>query len=90
MSDFRDHLKENLEDAVFKKEWDALQPEHEIIKMIIDARREKGLTQKQLAELSGLRQSNISRIETGKVTPDIATLQAIARGLDKELKIEFL
>ena len=45
---------------------------------------------KELSELSGVRQSNISRIERGMCIPNIPTLEAIARGLGKKLKIEFV
>ncbi len=45
------------------------------VRALIGARIECDLTQKQLAELSGIRQSNISRIENGTCSPTIATLQ---------------
>lgn len=48
------------------------------------------MTQKELAEKSGLRQSNISRIESGAASPTVDTLSRIAAGLGKQLKIEFV
>lgn len=45
-------------------------------------RSEKGLTQEQLAERSGLPQSHISRIETAKHSPSRATLERIAAALE--------
>jgi transcriptional regulator with XRE-family HTH domain len=50
-------------------------------KRIADIRREKGITQSQLAELSGMRQSHIARIEAGYYSVGFDTLQAIARAL---------
>ncbi len=47
------------------------------------------MTQKELAEKSGIRQSNISRIENGTCSPTIATLQALAKGLGMELMVSF-
>lgn len=44
-------------------------------------RREAKLTQKQLAKASGIPQSEISRIETGRANPTVATLSAIAAPL---------
>ena len=41
------------------------------------------------AEHSGIRQSNISRIENGTCSPTIATLQSLAKGLGKELSVNF-
>ena len=89
MSDFKSHLQEQLKDPSFAKEWERLRPEREYIKAIIAARIEKNLTQKELAQRTGIRQSNISRIENGKSSPTVATLQQIACGLSKTLHIEF-
>lgn len=50
------------------------------------ARREElRLTQAQVAERSGIRQSDISRIERGKLNPTQATLEKIAAALDSQL-----
>ncbi len=89
MSDFKDHLKEQLKDPEFAVEWERQRPEREYIKAIIAARKEQNLSQKELAEKTGIRQSNISRIENGNCSPTIATLQQIADGVGKTLHIEF-
>jgi DNA-binding XRE family transcriptional regulator len=47
------------------------------------ARVLKGLTQMQLAEKVGTREIEISRIETGRVTPDAQIKQRIANALQK-------
>lgn len=51
-----------------------------------DARTDKGLTQEQLAELTGLPQSHISRIECGKHSPSRFTIEKIARGVERPLE----
>lgn len=61
----------------------------EVIRALIGARIEQNLTQEQLAQRSGIRQSNISRIESGTCSPTIATLQQLAKGMGKKLHIEF-
>ena len=53
--------------------------------IIANARKENGLSQRRLAELSGIRNSTISRIEANKVTPDIETLEKISKVIDLEL-----
>ena len=50
-------------------------------------RRERNLTQKQLAELSGIDQAEISRIERGQANPTAATLSALTRALDVDLQL---
>jgi len=89
MDDFTRHLNELLQDTEFADEWERQRPEREYISAIIGARIDQNLTQKELAEKTGLRQSNISRIETGRCSPTIATLQQIAEGLGKTLHLEF-
>lgn len=54
-----------------------------VSKKIRDARNEVGLTQEELAEMSGLPQSHISRIENGKHSPARATIEKIANALGK-------
>ncbi len=90
MDDFDSFLNEQLQDPEFKKEWDASQLEFDITEMIIAARREQNLSQKELAAKSGIRQSNISRIENGQCIPNITTLQRIAAGLGKKVQIQFI
>ena len=86
---YREHLEELKKNPKFAKEYDRLGPEYEIIEQIIRARAEKGLTQQQLAEITGIPQAHISRIENGKYNPTLKQLKRLAKGLDKELHIEF-
>ena len=89
MNDYRNHINEQLKKPDFAAEWERQRPEREYIKAIIAARIEKNLTQKELSLKTGIRQSNISRIENGNCSPTIATLQQIADGIGKKLHIEF-
>ena len=89
MNDYKEYLSEQLKDADFAAEWERQAPEREYIKAIVAARMELNLTQKQLASMTGIRQSNISRIENGNSSPTVATLQQIASGMGKTLHIEF-
>ena len=51
-------------------------------KRIKALRRKRGLSQKQLAEISGIAQSSISHIETGDRSPTLRTVEKIAMGLE--------
>lgn len=90
MSDFRNYLNQQLKDPAFKAEWDALQPELAIMQAMIDARKQSGLTQKQLSERTGIAQSDISKMENGSANPSVRTLLRLADGLGMYLKIEFV
>ena len=86
---FREHLNEQLKDPAFRQEYKALEPEYEIIRQVLQARNEQNITQKELADRIGIKQSNISRLESGNYNPSLEFLQKIAAGLGKELHIEF-
>ena len=87
---FDDFLKEQLKDPDLKKEYEALQPEREIIRAIIEARKETGMTQKELSEKSGIAQGDISRIERGNGNPSIRTLQKIAAAMGKTVELKLV
>ncbi len=90
MTDFKDFLNEQLKNPEFKKEYDALEPEFSIIQAVIDARKAKGITQKELSELTGIAQGDISKLENGNANPSLKTLQRLAEGMNMTLKLEFV
>ena len=90
MSDFRDYLTKKLNDPEFAEEYEKMRPEYEAVRAVITARLESGMTQKELAEKTGIRQSNLSRIEQGISSPTIDSLARIAAGMGKKLKIDFV
>ncbi|KEJ92176.1 helix-turn-helix domain-containing protein [Synergistes jonesii] len=67
-----------------------LKVEHEIIQSLVDARKANGLTQKQLAEKTGITQSDISKLENGGANPSLRTLRRLAAALGMRVKIEFV
>lgn len=86
---FNDFLEEQLQDPEFRKEYEALQPEHAMIQAFIDARKYSGLTQKELSVRTGIAQSDISKLECGNANPSIRTLQRLALAMGMTLHIEF-
>ncbi len=90
MDDMQKYLDEQLKNPEFKKEYDALEPEFALIRAILDARREKGITQKELSERTGIAQGDISKLENGSANPSVKTLKRVAAALGKKVKIEFV
>lgn len=86
---FRDTLNNELKNPEFKEEWDRLEPEFQIIKSMIDSRTELSMTQKDPSELTGIHQSEISKIENGSANPSLKTLERLASAFGKKLKISF-
>jgi len=89
MNDLQKYKEQQLKDSEFRTEYENTRTEFEITHALIDARIKAKMTQKELSAKSGVRQSNISRIENGTCSPTIATLQALAKGLGKEMVISF-
>lgn len=83
----KDNISKKQEDSI-KKVY-LIEPEYQAILNLYETRTELGLTQKDLSKLSGIRQSNISRIESGMCSPTIHTLSALALAMNKKLEIKF-
>ncbi len=84
-NDFSAAGKDFSAHALCRGEWFATDTETEMAenRRMAAARVLKGITQRQLAELVGTREIEISRIETGRVTPGAAMKQRIAEVLGK-------
>jgi len=89
MTNFDDYFEKQMKGEEFHQEYEALTPQYEVIFQIIKERADQHLTQKELAERIGIKQSHISRLESGNYNPSLEFLQKIATGLGKELHIEF-
>lgn len=89
MSSFNEFLNKQLENPEFKKEWDDIQPEMDVIRAMIDARISQNITQKELAERTGINQAAISKLENGTRNPSLKLLKRLADGMDMNLSLVF-
>ena len=94
MSDFQKLLDQALEKVNLTPVDDTPEMEEydidvEVRDLVISARNAANLTQKQLAQRSGVSQSNISKIENGNYHPSLSTLKRIADALGKRLVVSF-
>ncbi len=90
MSEFQEFLKDQMQDDEFKKEWEDIQPEMDVIRAMVDARISQNLTQKELAERTGINQADISKLENGTRNPSLKLLKRLADGMGMTLKLEFV
>ena len=90
MKTLNDMLSDQLKDDEFRREYEALQPELDVIRAIVDARTSKNLTQKELAERTGINQADISKLENGTRNPSVNLLKRLADGMGMALRIEFV
>ena len=79
-----------MKDEKFANEYEAIQPELDVIRAIVDARTSQNMTQKELAERTGIDQADISKLENGTRNPSINLLKRLADGMGMVLKIEFI
>jgi len=89
MTDFNKYVKAKLKEPEFAAEYEALEPEFVVVMAMTKARKESGLTQKQLSERTGITQGDISKIENGNGNPSLKTLKRLASAMGMRLKIEF-
>lgn len=88
-----DRLTDKLlnEDPTLQEEFDRAEQAWDIAFQIRDLREQAGLTQKQLAELVGTKQSNIARIENADYTGyTLKTLEKVASALKAKLQIKIV
>ncbi len=83
--DYKNHVKGI--DNLSRKEIEEIEVLASIVSAIIDKRNEMGLSQRDLADLCGIPQSSVARIETFKTTPNIETLIKILQPLGLKLTV---
>ena len=62
MTNYDKYVAKQMKNEEFRKEYEALKPEFDIMQAMIDARQETGLTQKELSEKTGITQGDISKL----------------------------
>ena len=87
---FSEYLKEQLKDPEIKRYYDDFGKQLEIAYEIIKLRKEKGISQRQLADKIGTSQGNIARIESGRENFTTETLQRIASAFGRDLQVQFV
>lgn len=90
MKTFRESLNKRLQNPNFRKEYEAIQPEMDIIRAMVRLRKEQHLTQADLSERTGISQGDISRLERGTRNPSLNMLKKLADGLGMQLRIDFI
>ena len=85
---FEDHKRELLKNKEVKKLYDEMEYEFTLINAILEQRNKKGVTQKQLAEKMGTKQSAIARFESGNSNPTLSFLKRLSEALGLELSIK--
>ena len=89
MDDWKEFREELLQDPEVREAYDARAVERALARAMIEQRLAKQVTQKELAGKMKMPQGNVSRLESGTLSPTIATLQKAAQALNVPLEIRF-
>ena len=81
-----------LSNPFVKAEYDALQPEFELLHKMLKARTRAGLTQADVAQRMGTKTPAVTRLESSSSThsPSVKTLQRYAEAVGCRLEIRLI
>ncbi|MBI4599693.1 helix-turn-helix transcriptional regulator [Candidatus Uhrbacteria bacterium] len=88
--DFQEFLEEQLCNPEFKKWYDYYGKQLETSYKILQMRKQKNMSQTELAKRIGTKQANIARIEAGNQNLTLETLQKLATVFDRDLRVDFV
>ena len=83
---FEDWEAEQMQDQEFRAALEELEPAYQITRL----RLQRGLTQRQLAELAGTKQPSIARLEGGDTEPRISFLRRVAKALGARVEVRIV
>jgi len=83
---FRDHLNEEIKDAQFKKAFEEEKYLLELGLLITEAREQRGLSQRELAQKSNVTQQQLSKIENG-INCNMLTFIKVSSALGLDLTL---
>ena len=84
-NDYKEHVKKT--DSASGRDLTEIEEQAKIISAVIEQRNALGLSQRDLAEICGIPQSSVARIESFQTTPNLATLLKILRALGLKLAV---
>lgn len=88
--DFETVLAAHMQDAKFKRAYDELEPEFELVRQLIDLRLQNNISQSELARRVGVKQPSIARLEGRGKSKDLAFLGRVAKALNARLEIKLV
>ena len=84
-NDYKEHVKKI--DPAGSRDMTEIEEQAKIISAVIEQRNALGLSQRDLADICGIPQSSVARIESFQTTPNLSTLLKILRALGLKLAV---
>lgn len=82
-----DWLKEEMRDPEFRELWERTSPQVSFGLALGYMREQRGMTQQQLADATGIGRSVIARLESGDHAPTLTTQTKLARALNARIEV---
>ncbi len=79
-----------LRDPEFRRAYEELEPEFQVIRQVIALRNKRNMTQTELAKRVGTKQSSIARMETKGQLGTLGLLHRVAKALDAQLDVRLI
>ena len=89
MTEISELHREWSADPEYREAYERLAPEFALARALVEARRDAGLTQAQLADRMETTQSVVARLESGRINPSTRTLEKVAMATGTRLRISF-
>ena len=86
---FSELRKKWRKDPKYRKEYEALSPEFQLARELIEARVKAGLTQEEVAERMGTSQLTVARLESGH-KPSLKTIERYAEAVGMKVDIHLV
>jgi ribosome-binding protein aMBF1 (putative translation factor) len=83
-------FEEQMRDPEYRRAYEELEPEFEVVRQLIDLRLKQKISQSELARRVGVPQPSIARLEGRGKTKDLAFLGRVAKALDARLEIRLV
>lgn len=81
-----DDLKRNIT-SLSQEDWDEIDLKVKIVSEIVEARKSAGITQTELENLTGIKQTFIARFENNHMDPQLTTVLKLLRPLGLTLDV---
>lgn len=82
---YKEHVKKS--DSASARDIEDIEQQAAIISEMVKQRNEMGISQRELAQMCGIPQSSVARIESFQTTPNLSTLLKLLRPLGLKLKL---
>jgi predicted transcriptional regulator len=87
MRSFEAFKRRQMKNPAFRRAYDALEDEFQLINELLKARTRANLTQAQVARRMGTSQSAVARLESGHA-PSLTSLRKYARAVGRKVEIK--